>query len=85
MEEMSAEVIYDIWDVVKDHIPKRIGAKILEEIIDVFVDHGFQIVDAEKLLGSDKTFDKVAEEMLVEDLPEEFYEDDDLLYNNEEY
>ena len=50
---MSLQLVYDIWDLVKDSILDNDRTDIAETLVGTLMDYGFALDDIKTVLGSD--------------------------------
>ena len=79
---MEEQLIFEIWDTFRDHIPEKGRGVAAEQFVDFLVDKDVEVETFEGLLGYDPHLDAAVELVLEEfkENGEEEYED----YGDEE-
>jgi hypothetical protein len=76
---MEEQLIFEIWDTFRDHIPKEGREIAASQFVDFLVSKDVEIETFEGLLGYDPHLDDAVELML-----KEFNEDDDEFVDNDD-
>lgn len=78
---MEEQLIFEIWDTFRDHIPEKGRAIAADQFVDFLVNHDVDLETLEGLLGYDPNLDEAVQVVLDENKEEEEeYED----YGDEE-
>lgn len=78
---MEEQLIFEIWDTFRDHIPEKGRAVAADQFVDFLVNHDVDLETLEGLLGYDPNLDEAVQVVLDENKEEEEeYED----YGDEE-
>ena len=84
---MEEQLIFEIWDTFRDHIPEKGRGTAADQFVDFLVGKDVDIETLEGLLGYDPHLDNAIELVLSEhkDIEEEYEDYDDEGYEDEEY
>jgi len=63
----EAQVILDVWEAVRDHVPHNKRASIAQDVLIAFADYGFESGDIASIVDEDPdlatAFDEVFDEL----------------------
>jgi hypothetical protein len=63
----EAQVILDVWEVVRDHLPHGKRATIAQDILHAFQEYGFEGADCATIVDEDPDLAAAFEEVFDED------------------
>lgn len=73
----EAELVIDVWEAVRDHLPASKRADIARDILYVFADFGFTAVDLAEIVEEDPDLTAAYEEVFEPDDSEEDFEENE--------
>ena len=84
---MEEQLIFEIWDTFRDHIPEKGRGTAADQFVDFLVGKDVDIETLEGLLGYDPHLDTAVQLVLDEhkDSEEEYDEGDDYYEEDEDY
>lgn len=83
---MEEQLIFEIWDTFRDHIPEKGRSIAAEQFVDFLLDRDVDLETLEGLLGYDPHLDEAVQVVLDENKEEEEEEDyDDYREDEEDY
>ena len=84
---MEEQLIFEIWDTFRDHIPEKNRGVAAEQFVDFLVGKDVEIETFEGLLGYDSHLDEAVEMVLEEHRAgeEDEFNDEDDYYEDEDY
>ncbi len=76
----EAELVIEIWETVRDHIPAPKRSDLAKELLYIFADYGFTASDLTDIVDEDPdltdAYEEVFEPMEIEDEEDRYDEDE---------
>lgn len=74
----EAQLILDVWEVVRDNVPHTKRPGMAEELLTCFAEYGFEAVDVASIADEDPELEAAYASVYADDLEDEEEEEDDL-------